>query len=248
MIIPIWKTIGQSTHMLAKEVGGEEKATHTGSLDPMAEGVVIVLSGEDRFKKPEYTKLIKTYQFEVLFGVNTDSHDLLGLQSNLTQMQLNLNKTKDRLVSLLPSYTGKQKQLQPRFSSQRINGQSAFDFAKENKKINLKENTINVFSLDIIDHKEVELNILKKDILEKISHIVGDFRQKEIIKQWSETFQTLSENNIKTLPILKIEATVSKRTYIRSLIRDFSNDLNIPATTYTIIRTKNGGFTKEDCR
>ncbi len=81
MIFSLWKPIGRSTHLFVKSYGDRigERITHTGSLDPMAEGVVVVLTGEDRFLKEKYSNSDKEYEFEILIGVSTDSHDLLGL-------------------------------------------------------------------------------------------------------------------------------------------------------------------------
>lgn len=55
------------------------KTAHTGTLDPMAEGVIIVLLGEERYKKYELAGLKKTYEFEISFGFETDTFDGLGL-------------------------------------------------------------------------------------------------------------------------------------------------------------------------
>ena len=68
MILPIYQHQGSSSHMLARQVGQQygEKATHTGTLDPMAEGVLIVLTGQDRFNKSKYTDWQKVYKIEEL--------------------------------------------------------------------------------------------------------------------------------------------------------------------------------------
>jgi len=53
--------------------------TYAGRLDPMAEGLLLILAGEECKKKDEYTSLEKTYQAKILFGVGTDTYDLLGI-------------------------------------------------------------------------------------------------------------------------------------------------------------------------
>jgi tRNA pseudouridine55 synthase len=125
MLIPVYKPLGSSSHQLAKKVGETygEKATHTGTLDPMAEGVLVVLTGEDRFKKTEYSHWQKTYQFKVLVGFETDTHDLLGLIKNIDHKKIN----QPVFEKNLKSFIGRQQQLVPKFSAQRINGQSGFD-------------------------------------------------------------------------------------------------------------------------
>ncbi len=255
MIIPIWKKIGESSHLLAQKVGilifqktkneNDLKSTHTGTLDPMAQGIVVVLTGDDRFKKATFSSWKKKYEFEVLFGVNTDSYDLLGITNDIKIPEL--ERITSALEKLIPKFIGPQKQTQPKFSSQRIDGKSGFDLAKNNISFEQKINEIEIFSLLL---KKIEMLPIKKveEIINKnISKIEGDFRQNEISNNWKNIFIELKKLGIKNLPIAKLEALVSKRTYIRSLTNDISKELNIPATTFTITRTENGNFQKKDC-
>ena len=264
MIIPAWQKIGQSTHLLAKVIGKkivEEtknlnniKATHTGTLDPMAEGVIIILTGEDRFKKENFSNWKKTYQFEILLGISTDSLDLLGLTTEIIDLKKynkfqtsSSKKIIEKLKKIATNFIGSQIQSQPKFSSQRIDGKSGFDLAKTNKQFVTKVNKINIYSLKILDQHDIELTKLKKEIFKKLSSITGNFRQDKIKLDWKKTFSELEKLEIKTLPAIKLEAEVSKRTYIRALVRDIAQELKLPATTYSIIRTKNGKFSKNSC-
>jgi len=265
MIIPVWKNIGASTHQLAKEIGKQTflktnnpedlKATHTGTLDPMAEGLVVVLTGKDRFNKGKLTNWRKTYQFEILFGVSTDSLDLLGKKTKLITNILNNNsnlktifKNCDNLSKIIPNFIGKQIQIQPDFSAQRIKGKSGFDLAKSEQVFSAKKNEIEIYSLNIIDSKSISLKTIKDTITKKINSVSGDFRQTEIINDWQDCLNILEKNNINLLPIYKMQTVVSKRTYIRSLVKLISEKLNIPATTYSIIRLQEGIYSKEDCK
>ena len=256
MIIPTWKKLGSSTHQLAQTIGAktaaqtqnidDKKATHTGTLDPMAEGIVVVLTGADRFKKGTFTNWKKTYEFEILFGVTTDSHDLLGLQTKLSHNPLTSLKIKKKLLSVLPRYIGKQTQTQPQFSAQRINGKSGFDLGKTNNNFSQKKNSIEIFSLQLFSTQEILISELKKNCTNKIATVTGNFRQKEITENWNQTFKNLEQNSIKTLPVFKLVATVSKRTYIRALVHEFSTALQVPATTYSITRIQEGPYSKKN--
>lgn len=257
MIIPTWKKLGSSTHQLAQTIGvqtasqtqnqDDQKATHTGTLDPMAQGVVVVLTGSDRFKKGTFTNWRKTYEFEILFGVATDSHDLLGLQTKLTHNHINSLEIKKKLLSVLPKYIGKQTQTQPHFSAQRIHGKSGFDLGKSNTNFTQKKNSIEIFSLKLLNTQELLTSKLKTDCCNKIATVSGNFRQKEITENWNQTFKNLEHNSITTLPVFKFTATVSKRTYIRAIVHQLSNTLQVPATTYSITRTQEGPYSKKDC-
>jgi tRNA pseudouridine55 synthase len=241
MIIPAYKPLGLSSHQLAKQIGDKhgEKATHTGTLDPMAEGVLVVLTGEDRFKKGEYSDWQKTYRFQILFGISTDSHDLLGITKNIDNKKINL----DNLKKIIPDFVGKQIQAVPSFSAQRVGGRSGFDLAKENKKFDLQKNNIEIFSLKIIDVlKDISNKELLKYINRTISLVEGDFRQQEILNNWKNILEKEC-----SLQLITLETVTSKRTYIRSLVNNIGQKLQTPATTFSIIRTQNGPFSIKDC-
>lgn len=235
MIIPTYKPIGASSHQLAKEIGKQhgEKATHTGTLDPMAEGMLIVLTGEDRFKKEEFSNWKKEYEFEILVGFETDSHDLLGLVTN----QKNNPIKKIELEKSLKTFLGKQTQTAPKFSAQRVAGKSGFDLAKKNQEFKQQKNKIEIFEINILGNEKITSQELLSKIEQKIKKVSGDFRQTEITKNWKSI---LNKEIDSVFQIWKVRAVTSKRTYIRALVRDLGEKLKVPATTFSIIRTKNG--------
>jgi tRNA pseudouridine(55) synthase len=240
MIIPIYKPIGESSHQIAKKVGEKynQKATHTGTLDPMAKGVLVVLTGEDRLNKSKYSDWQKTYKFKILVGIGTDSHDLLGLTKNISDKKINIKDLEKNIFK----FVGKQTQKVPSFSAQRINGLSGFDLAKQNKRFKQQENKIEVFSLEIKEEETISNKDLLTYIEENINLVKGDFRQTEILKNWNEVLKEEKEFQLITL-----ESITSKRTYIRSIVRDIGIKLNIPITTFSINRTKNGQYNLKDC-
>lgn len=250
MIIPVWKKIGESTHQLAKKVGDyfNTKATHTGTLDPMAEGVVIVLTSEDRYKKELFSNVKKKYVFDILIGVQTDSYDTLGLVNSTTNTNLDLHTIKNSISNILPKIKKIHIQTQPLFSAQRVNGKSAFDLAKQKKSFDRKKNKIQIHSITLVKAKKIPLNTFIAITKKRVALVSGAFRQKKIIKKWQETILKLKKNNIDSLPLIKINATVSKRTYIRSITEIISKELKLPATTFHIIRTQNGNFKKVDTK
>ena len=83
-ILPIWQPVGYSTHKIAKAVSNKYgvKTSHTGTLDPLAQGVIIVLLDDERLKKYEYAHWPKTYEFEIVFGISTDTYDGMGIVTN----------------------------------------------------------------------------------------------------------------------------------------------------------------------
>src|SRR3989344_2750066 len=95
----------------------DQKFTYLGRLDPMAEGVLLVASGEDVKKKDEFLGLDKEYEFTILFGFATDTYDVLGKIVRVEKLQ-NLNENEVRKVASI--YKGEREQKYPPFSSKTV--------------------------------------------------------------------------------------------------------------------------------
>lgn len=246
MIIPVYKPLGASTHQLAQKVGQlyKVKATHTGTLDPMAEGVVIVLTENDRFNKEKLSDVKKTYTFEVLIGFSTDSNDLLGKITDSAKSVLIDKKTISRIKAVFELIKSRKSQQLPNFSAKRYKGGSFFDLAKLNKALPVETSTITVHSLVLLDTYTFASQELQQVILQKLATVSGDFRQSEIIQIWNAHFKYIVSSHF---TILKCQAVTSKRTYIRGIVRDLSLELGLPCTTFSITRVKNGEFGIENC-
>lgn len=258
MIVPVYQTLGSSTHLLAQKIGQQVfretknsedlKATHTGTLDPMAEGVIIVLTGADRFLKGKLSNWKKTYQFQVLWGMATDSQDLLGLITLTLQNKKNAQDLEKKIHAVLPHFLGKKFQIVPDFSAKRIRGESYFDMAKRGEMPPKNTEQIEVFELKMTSNESVSSQKIFENIEKRINKISGDFRQIEILKGWKNLQNNLRTKKITHLYLTTFTAVTSKKTYIRALVRDLSLKVGIPATTFSIIRTMNGGYGIEDCK
>lgn len=246
MIIPTYKPLGQSTHQLAAHIAKiyGEKATHTGTLDPMAEGVVVVLTGEDRFSKEKQSDVKKEYTFKILLGFSTDSHDLLG---KITYKKPDLKVTDGLIANIVQSFTEIQKketQIIPHFSAKRYKGKSFFDAAKYGTAIPVIPEPIQIYSLSLDEVNLVSAFELRDYIRNTIETVPGDFRQSDIISEWTEELTTAKQTYF---TLLSCSATTSKRTYIRGIVRDLSELIKVPCTTFSINRVKNGEFGVGDC-
>lgn len=241
MITPLYQPLGTSSHQLAAKYGKllGQPTTHTGTLDPMAEGVLICLSGNDRFEKSMYTGWQKEYLFTVLVGFATDSHDLLGLIVDQQNSGFDLSN----LAAAAQKLTGTYQQKIPSFSAKRVEGKSYFDQAKAGLETPAHGQEITISSLEKVAKNSITSQNLLKTITEKITHINGDFRQPEVVKTWLESLSTTKHN----YPLLTFKMTTSKRTYVRAFVRDLSELCQVPLTTFHITRTANGPFTIKDC-
>ncbi len=202
--------------------------TYAGRLDPMAEGELIILIGEECKKKEEYLGMDKEYEFEMLFGFKTDSYDLLGLSS---QQDFDKEKLKTDLENELKALTGKSKQKYPPYSSKTIDGVPLFQKTKDGEEFDLPERNVEIYKIEFLGFREISGDKLLFEIKRRVGLVKGDFRQEEVVKNWESL---LKEKTDEIFYIAKASVSCSSGTYIRSLV----NSLSCPATTFSINRTR----------
>jgi len=211
-----------------------EKISYAGRLDPMASGLLVLLVGDKNKNRNEFEGLKKTYEFELLLGIETDTYDGLGIISHV------YNSPTDYLTQvakLLPLFIGVQDQPYPPYSAMHVAGKPLYYWAREGKldEIQIPTKTITIDSLTIKQASEVSSSILSKRIIKVIGGVQGDFRQSNIIGLW-EKFSMDHRN----FPLISCTANVSSGTYIRSLAHEVGKRLGTGAIAYSIHRTKVG--------
>lgn len=217
------------------------KMTYAGRLDPMAEGVLIVLAGEKNKERDAYTGLDKDYSFEFILGVETDTYDVLGkIVSHTTVTEVPL-KTVQTAVK---KYTGTFEQVYPAYSSKVIDGVPMFDLARKGKieGVVLPTHTVTASKLKITGTRTISRDALKAEILKSVSHVKGDFRQEETIALWKHYLEGDAPENI---TIYSGELSCGSGFYVRQLVSDLGNDLGTKAVTTAILRTRVGEFKLE---
>ncbi len=224
------------------------KMTYAGRLDPMAEGELLVLVGEECQNKEKYLGLDKEYEFDVLFGFSTDTYDILGLVNlgvappsfldyDLPAGRQGLGEHREKVGEFLKNIKGKQTQKYPAFSSKTIDGKPMFELAKagelEGREIPEKE--IEIYEADFIENYWIKGEDLREDIFERISLVKGDFRQGEISERWKEV---LSDCREERFLVSKIRIKCSGGTYMRAIVQNLGGFLGIPALALRIKRVK----------
>ncbi len=215
----------------------EEKMTYAGRLDPMAEGELLVLVGEECKKKEEYLGLDKEYEVDILFGFSTDTYDILGLIKNWVDGSLGLVEFKGKIEIFLKKLVGKRIQKYPPFSSKTVDGKQLFQIVKDGKldtkKIPTKE--IEIYKTELLKNYYISGRELKGEIMKRILLVKGDFRQEEILNEWNEV---LSGQREKKFLISKIRVKCSSGTYMRSIAQELGEFLGIGALALRIKRNK----------
>ena len=246
-IVAVWQPIGYSTHEIARWVGEKYgvKCSHTGTLDPMAEGVVVVLLGEDRHKKYEYASWVKEYEFEVVLGLGTDSFDGLGLVTDVDFDAVGgLDLGADVIDEVLVGFLGDYEQSVPPYSAIKVGGKPLHWYARcgelEGVKLPVRKGT--VLDIELLDIGEVVLGDLVGYLEDVIGKIEGDLRQEEVVEGWQQHLEKHGNLPLKTM---KIRVQTTKGLYIRRLSQDICEKLGVYGFVSRLVRTKNGVFDKD---
>lgn len=218
----------------------DTKMTYLGRLDPMAEGLLLVLAGDTKGRE-EFLSLDKTYEFEVLWGFETDTYDVLGLlqrEPNFLSFTLSAGvPTAKKFDSLLRKIKEKKTQEYPLFSSKMFGK----DFLKARglniEGIEIPEKNIKIFDISHIHTRYITGREVLSEVSEKIRKVNGDFRQEQILGSWQNALITMPNE---MFLISKFKADVSSGTYIRGLAHEMGNHLKCGALAWSIKRTRVG--------
>lgn len=240
------KNIGETPLEALERVRKEEKIeagvpmTYAGRLDPMAEGVLVILTGEECKNKEEYLGLDKEYEVEVLFGLETDTQDVLGLIKRINMENVQKVKGIQQPEIDFTKYTGKFTQEYPMYSSKTVNGKALHEYARGNEEPEeMPTKEVEIYSIEKLDEKELRGIDIAESILEKIAFVTGDFRQGEIGEEWYAFGEEFGNVPFK---IITLRVKCSSGTYMRSLAERIGKDTKTGAMAYSIKRTKVGKF------
>ncbi|WP_292070756.1 tRNA pseudouridine(55) synthase TruB [Brevundimonas sp. UBA7534] len=136
-----------------------QKAGHAGTLDPLASGILPIALGEATKTVPFMMEARKVYRFTLNWGVSTDSVDREGE----IVARSNVRPTPEQVRAALPAFVGEIDQVPPRFSAIKVDGQRAYDLARDGESFELAARRVTIHSAEISaapDADHVELTIL----------------------------------------------------------------------------------------
>lgn len=132
------------------------KAGHTGTLDPMATGLLILLLNEATRYAEFFIRLPKEYVAIAKLGEIRDTYDAEG--KVLEKIQVNVSC--EDVKKVLKSFLGKISQLPPPYSAKRVEGRRAYDLARKGIKVNLKSVEVEVFKAELLECKVPQMKLL----------------------------------------------------------------------------------------
>lgn len=205
-----------------------DKMTYAGRLDPLASGVLLVLVGDECKNKEKYLTLDKEYELTILFGLSTDSLDVLGLIEDEKAGALDYfgNYKESDFKNLISKFQKSFKQKYPKFSSPVIAGKS-LDSLPE-KEVEIKKIEFGAFGF-------VSKKFLKEFVLKSIFSVKGNFRQNICWTSWEQTLAKFEDNN---LPTLTLKVSCTSGTYMRVLAENIGKEVGLPTLALRIKRTR----------
>lgn len=221
--------------------------SYAGRLDPMASGKLLVLIGDECKKQSAYTNLDKEYVIEVLFGVGSDTGDVLGFPEAGPPH----THTEGDIESALSKEVGTHKRAYPVFSSKTVSGKPLFLYALEGTldsiEIPTHEETIYTAALSglaTLTLEEVRNRIFSSLSLaprsDEPSKVLGaDFRQDDIRRAWEVFF---NEHPLESFCVAKVVVTCGSGTYMRTLAGRLGKTCGTNALALSIHRSKIGTF------
>lgn len=214
-VLVVDKPVGLTSHDVVQVIRkgtGIRRAGHTGTLDPRASGVLVILLGP-AVRLSEYVSASdKRYQATIRLGQSTTTYDSEGEASS---EPVNLDKlSEEEFEEILQSFVGEIQQVPPAYSAVKVQGKKAYELAREGEEVQLEPRLINVYSLELLEWAPPEVVVdvfcssgtyvrsLANDLGERLgvgAHLVGLRRTKSgrftlrdavSLRRLRESFQT----------------------------------------------------------
>ncbi len=141
---------------LTKKFGHKIKVGHTGTLDPFATGLLILLTGKMTKKSNDFLKLDKVYEATLRLGYVSTTGDPEG------EIRINPREyypSFEKVTSVIKSFIGKISQQVPKFSAVKINGERAYKLARKGKSFETPTREIEIYDIEILEYNYPELKI-----------------------------------------------------------------------------------------
>lgn len=148
--------VARVRRLLSEREGHKVKVGHTGTLDPFATGLLILLAGKATKKAPELTKLDKVYEATIRLGATSSTGDPEG-EITITDKKPEISR--EKIIETLAQFVGEIEQTPPAFSAIKINGQRAYKLARAGKAVEMPKRKVTIYELELLDYASPFLKI-----------------------------------------------------------------------------------------
>ncbi len=242
---------------------------YAGRLDPMASGKLLVLISEECKKQTEYHDLDKTYEFSVLFGIESDSLDVLGrlnVCKPSSDIQLenwvglglaprSAQFESSYITTVIEKFVGRIELPYPKFSAKTVKGKPLHMWTLEGRlnEIEIPTKESEIYSFEFLNIEKLSRDELVRQALEKVNSIPevtdprkalgNDFRRTDVREDWNNI---LNDNSLPSeFIIADFICTASSGTYMRTLAYEVAKKLGTCGLAWRIHRTHIGHYDKE---
>lgn len=147
--------VARIRRQLSQQLGQKVKVGHTGTLDPFATGLMIIVTGQLCKQASHYAKLDKVYQATFVLGKTSSTADIEGRIQRASVQR----PSRTTLEVALGSFRGQIWQTPPLFSAIKINGQRAYQLARQGKTVEIPHRQITIYQLEVLDYHYPRLEL-----------------------------------------------------------------------------------------
>ena len=160
--INLLKPAGMTSHDAVsrlRRITGIKRIGHTGTLDPMATGVLPMSIGAATRMMEYLDQDHKSYRCEVQLGITTDTLDIWGAVTEQTPVPPEALSER-RIQTILSNYLGEHRQIPPTYSAIKVDGRKLYEYAREGRDVLIKERVVTFHALDLIRIDQVKKRFL----------------------------------------------------------------------------------------
>jgi tRNA pseudouridine55 synthase len=139
--------------LIKQQTGQKVKVGHTGTLDPLATGLLVLLVGNYTKKATELSKLDKIYEVTIKLGQTSTTGDEEGEKNFVSDKKPN----KAEIESVIEQFVGEIQQTPPAYSAIKINGQRAYKLARAGKEVKIEPRTVMIYEITDVNYNYPEI-------------------------------------------------------------------------------------------
>lgn len=217
-----------------------------GTLDPLADGVLVIGIGKGTKKLSEFLDCVKEYKTTCLLGCETDSYDSEGAQVCISPWR---HVTREMVEAALPQFRGNIEQTPPIFSALKMDGKPLYEYARSGIPLPRKidKRPVTIHTLEIVEWKGSDHDFqypekkLTEDEKKALERALQNVEKNPTISDIPDVSQ--EDGKSPTAFVLKMK--VSGGTYVRSLVHDLGHAVGSAAHVVTLTRSRQGRFSLE---
>ncbi len=135
--------VAKVRNILKKEAGQKIKIGHTGTLDPMATGLLVLVAGNYTKRAAEFSKLDKTYEAVIKLGETSSTGDSEGEITKVSVKKPDETSIKNAIAYFMDTY----EQMPPAYSAVKVDGKRAYKLAREGKEVKIEPRTVKIYEI-----------------------------------------------------------------------------------------------------